>query len=392
MIYLDNAATSFPKPPAVIAAISRFAGDIGASPGRSGHRPAAAAGREVFQARERLAELFNVPDSSRLVFTANVTEALNLAILGLIATGDRVLTTALEHNSVMRPLRRLEAEGRIILDIIPATENGTIDHAALGRLLERRAYRLAVLNHGSNVIGTICPLAEIIPALRAHGAVTVIDGAQTAGGIPVDLRQLDLDVFCFTGHKSLWGPPGIGGAWLREGISPRPLLTGGTGSRSEEEYQPEFLPDRYESGTPNTWGIVGLGAAVGEILKIGVETIHRRELELVNRLRAGLAAIDGVTLYGPGPGTDRLPVLSFNLAGQEPSTVGLRLDREFGIMCRIGLHCAPAAHHTIGTFPRGTVRLAPGWFTTGTEIDQVVAAVARLAADNQHPARRSPCC
>jgi cysteine desulfurase family protein len=383
VIYLDNAATSFPKPPEMLTAITRFATEIGASPGRSAHRAAAAAGREVFQARERLAELLNIPDSARIVFTANVTAALNLALLGLVTTGERVLTTALEHNSVMRPLRRLEAEGHISIDIIPAAADGTMDRNALCRLLDRHSYRLAVLNHGSNVIGTICPLAEIVPLLRESVAVIVIDGAQTAGCLPVDVQQLDIDVFCFTGHKGLWGPPGIGGAWLREGIDPRPLLTGGTGSRSEDEYQPEFLPDRYESGTPNTWGIVGLGTAVKEILHLGVNTIHQRELELVTRLQAGLAAIDGVQIYGPGAGADRLPVLSFNLAGMAPSTVGLRLDREFGIMCRVGLHCAPAAHHAIGTFPRGTVRLAPGWFTTAEEIEQTIAAVAEIAANTQ---------
>ncbi len=380
MIYLDNAATSFPKPPEVMAAMTRYATAVGASPGRSGHRLAAAAGRLVFQVREQAARLFNVSDSSRIIFTKNVTEALNLTISGLVQPGDRVLTTAMEHNSVIRPLRYLEQEGRITLDIIPTTPTGEPDIDQLRQLLRQKSFQLAVLNHGSNVTGNIFPLAETIPLIKAEGITVIIDGAQTAGAVPVDLKALDSDIFCFTGHKSLFGPQGTGGFVLKEGVLPSPLIRGGTGSRSEAEYQPEFLPDYYESGTPNTIGLAGLGAALRFINQTTIEKIHHREQELTKRLWQGLSGINDLTLYGPDEDQNRLPVISFTLNSLTPAEIAFNLDRHHDIMVRVGLHCAPLAHKTIGTFPQGTVRLAPGYFNTDQEMETVIEAIGKMAA------------
>ncbi|MBW1645816.1 MAG: aminotransferase class V-fold PLP-dependent enzyme [Deltaproteobacteria bacterium] len=381
MIYLDNAATSFPKPPEVTAAMRHYADKIGASPGRAGHRPAAAASRLVFQARERLAALFGIADSSRIIFTKNVTEALNLVLFGLLEAGDRVLVTGLEHNAVMRPLRRLEKSRGITVDILPMTTAGQPDPAVLENWLTSRRYAFAVLNHGSNVTGSLLDLAAIVPRLRRERITVVVDGAQTAGALPLEVEKIGLDVFCFTGHKSLLGPQGTGGFYLRPGLQPRPLIYGGTGSRSEAEEQPEFLPDYYESGTPNTIGLAGLAAAAAFIERESPAAIHQRELHLVRRLEEGLAAIPGLTVHGPPPAAgDRLPVLSCTIANLSPSEIGLQLERRHGILVRVGLHCAPRAHRTIGTFPTGTVRLAPGYFNTMAEMETVVAALADIAA------------
>lgn len=379
MIYLDNAATSFPKPPAVLAEMTHYATAIGASPGRSSHRLAADAGRLVFQAREQAARLFNISDSSRIIFTKNVTEALNLTIFGLVQPGDRVLTTAMEHNSVIRPLRYLEQKGHITLDIIPAAPTGELDIDQLRRHLQQHSFQLAVLNHGSNVSGSIFPLAEIIPLLKTEGITVIIDGAQTAGAIPIDLRKLDSDIFCFTGHKSLFGPQGTGGFVLKEGVLPSPLIRGGTGSRSEAEYQPQFLPDYYESGTPNTIGLAGLGAALKFINQTTIEEIHRREQELTKKLWHGLSGISGLKLYGPEEDVECLPVISFTLSNLTPAEIAFNLDRHHDIMVRVGLHCAPLAHKTIGTFPQGTVRLAPGFFNTIQEMEKVIRAIGEMA-------------
>jgi len=380
MIYLDNAATSFPKPPEVMAAMTHYATAIGASPGRSGHRLAADAGRLVFQAREQAARLFNVSDSSRIIFTKNVTEALNLTIFGLVQPGDRVLTTAMEHNSVIRPLRYLEQEGLITLDIIAAAPTGEPNLEYLKHQLRKHSFQLAVLNHGSNITGNIFPLAETIPLIKAEGITVIIDGAQTAGAIPIDLKALDSDIFCFTGHKSLFGPQGTGGFVLREGLTPLPLIRGGTGSHSEAEYQPEFLPDYFESGTPNTIGLAGLGAALSFINQTTVEEIHRQERKLARRLWQGLSGISDLTLYGPDEGQNRLPVISFTLGKLTPAEIAFNLDRQDEIMVRVGLHCAPMAHKTIGTFPQGTVRLAPGYFNTDQEMETVIEAIGKMAA------------
>jgi len=381
MIYLDNAATSWPKPPQVLAAMARFLTEVGANPGRSGHRLSVEAGRIVYAAREAVAELFHAPDPLRVVFGMNATEGLNLALRGLLRPGDHVVTSSMEHNSVMRPLRALEREG-VPVTVVPCSPEGFLDPQAVLSAL-RPETRLVVLNHASNVTGTLLPVAEVGRALhRMGGPLLVVDAAQSGGAVPIDMQANGIDLLAFTGHKSLYGPMGTGGLIIGERVPLeefRPLIRGGTGSRSEREEQPDFLPDMCESGTPNAVGLAGLEAGVRWVLERTVEAIRAHEGELTQRLLDGLREIPGVTVYGPDDARLRTAVVSFNIAGMEPSEVGMRLDEEYGIMCRVGLHCAPAAHRTIGTFPAGTVRFALGAFTTREEVDAALRAVARLA-------------
>ncbi|MGQ9467446.1 MAG: aminotransferase class V-fold PLP-dependent enzyme [Anaerolineae bacterium] len=381
MIYLDNAATSWPKPPQVLAAMVRFLTEVGANPGRSGHRLSVEAGRVVYAAREAVAELFHAPDPLRVVFGMNATEGLNLALRGLLRPGDHVVTSSMEHNSVMRPLRALEREG-ISVTVVACSPEGSLDPRAVLEAL-RPETRLVVLNHASNVTGTLLPVAEVGRALhRMRGPLLVVDAAQSGGAVSIDVQADGIDLLAFTGHKSLYGPMGTGGLIIGERVPLgefRPLLRGGTGSRSEREEQPDFLPDMCESGTPNGVGLAGLEAGVRWVLEQGVEAIRAHEMALTQRLIEGLSAIPGVTVYGTRDPERQTAVVSFNIAGMEPSEVGMRLDEEYGIMCRVGLHCAPAAHRTIGTFPAGTVRFALGAFNTPEEVDAALRAVARLA-------------
>ncbi len=381
MIYLDNAATSWPKPPQVLAAMAHFLTEVGGNPGRSGHRLSVEAGRIVYAAREAVAQLFNAPDPLRVVFGLNATEGINLALRGLLRPGDHVVTSSMEHNSVMRPLRALEREG-VEVTVVPCSPEGMLDPQAVLTAI-RPHTRLVVLNHASNVTGTILPVAEVGRALRQiNGPLLVVDAAQSGGAVPIDMQADGIDLLAFTGHKSLYGPTGTGGLIIGERVPLeefRPLIRGGTGSRSEREEQPDFLPDMCESGTPNAVGLAGLEAGVRWVLEQGVEAIRAHEVALSGRLSDGLREIPGVTVYGPADARRRTAVVSFNIAGMEPSEVGMRLDEEYGIMCRVGLHCAPAAHRTIGTFPSGTVRFALGAFNTQEDVDAALRAVAQLA-------------
>lgn len=378
-IYLDNAATSWPKPEAMLAAMIAHQRLAGGNPGRSGHRWSLAAGRTVYETREGLARLFNIADPLRIVFTSNGTEALNIALLGLLHPGDHVVTTGMEHNSVMRPLRHLASRG-VELTVAPCSPRGELDPRDVERAL-RPHTRAVILTHASNVTGTILPVAEVAAIARGRGIVTCLDAAQSAGALPIDVAALGIDLLAFTGHKSLYGPQGTGGLYIREGLDREiaPLLRGGTGSFSEREEQPDFLPDRYESGTPNAIGLAGLGAGVDFVLATGVAAIRAREESLTRRFLDRLAGLgEEVTLYGPCNATQRTAVVSFNVAGVSPSEAALFLDERYGILCRPGLHCAPAAHRTIGSFPAGTVRFSFGFFNTEAQVDQAAAAVAAL--------------
>lgn len=378
IIYFDNAATSWPKPPGVAEAMMHYLSEIGASPGRSGHRMALEAGRLVLKARENLAELFNVVDPGRIIFTKNITEALNTALLGLLEVGDRVITTAVEHNSVMRPLRWLEMNRHVSVTTIPGDAQGVLDLDALRQALGQPA-RLVVATHASNVSGLINPLPEIGRLAREAGALFLVDAAQTAGSVPIDVETMHIDMLGFTGHKSLFGPMGTGGLVVGEGIDLRPLISGGSGSQSEHEYQPEFLPDRLESGTLNSVGLAGLVASTDFLLTAGIEEIRAHDRALTARLLEGLAALDQVRVYGPRQTDRQANVVSFNVTGKSPSQVGLALDEQFGLMCRVGLHCAPAAHRTLNTFPTGTVRFGLSYFNTFDEIETALAAVQQIA-------------
>jgi cysteine desulfurase / selenocysteine lyase len=381
VIYLDNAATSWPKPPQVVEAMVRFQETAGANPGRSGHRMAVEAGRMLYDARESIASLFNTPDPLRVVFTGNATEAINLALRGLLRPGDHVITGSMEHNSMMRPLRDLAAGG-VELSVVPCRRDGSLDIDSLEGEI-RGETRMLAINHASNVTGTLAPVASLGRLARERGLLLLLDTAQTGGCYPIDVQADRIDLLAFTGHKGLMGPQGTGGLVIGERIEPRditPLKTGGTGSRSEHEHQPGFLPDLCESGTPNTIGIAGLGAGVRFVLRKGVERIREREMELTRRLLRGLAGITPVSVYGTTDVERCTATVSFNIGGMAPSEVGMILDEDFDIMCRVGLHCAPSAHRTTGTFPDGTVRLGIGYFNTAEDIDDTLEAVSEIAA------------
>ena len=382
MIYFDNAATSWPKPPGVAEAMVHFLNEVGANPGRSGHRLAVESGRIVYQAREAVAELFGAPDPLRIVFGQNATEAINLALNGLLRPGDHVITSSMEHNSVMRPLRALERQG-VELTVVQCTSAGFLDPADVAAAI-RPHTALIALNHASNVVGTLLPVAEVGRIAREHDVLLLVDAAQTAGAYPIHVQADGIDLLAFTGHKSLYGPMGTGGLVIGERVDVsrlEPLKRGGTGSRSEREEQPDFLPDMCESGTPNAVGLAGLGAGLRWVRERGVDAIRAHEMMLTQRLIDGLLNIPGVTVYGGHDAARQTATVSFNIAGLDCSEVGLRLDEEYGILCRVGLHCAPAAHRTLGTFPVGTVRFGLGAFNTADEVDAALLAVSRLAQE-----------
>jgi cysteine desulfurase family protein len=384
MIYFDNAATSWPKPPEVAAAMVQFLEAVGANPGRSGHRLSVEAARIVYQAREAVAELFGVPDPLRVCFGHNVTEALNLALRGLLRPGDHVITSSMEHNSMMRPLRALERAG-VALSVVSCSEQGLLDPADVQAAI-RPATRLVALNHGSNVCGTLLSVAEVGRICRQGDLLLLVDTAQTAGVFPIDMRSDAIDLLAFTGHKSLYGPMGTGGLIVGPRVNVgrmEPLVRGGTGSRSEHEEQPDFLPDAFESGTPNAVGLAGLAAGVRWVLDRGVAAIHGYEVDLTRRLLVGLSGIPGVTVYGPRDAELQTATVSFAVAGLRPDEVGQRLDEDAGLMCRVGLHCAPAAHKTMGTFPSGTVRFGLGALNTVAEVEESLSAVRALAQEGR---------
>jgi cysteine desulfurase family protein len=324
--------------------------------------------------------LFNAPDPLRIVFGQNVTEALNLALYGLLRPGDHVVTSSVEHNSVMRPLRMLERRG-VELTVVPCSPQGFLDPGAVEAALRSNTVMIA-LNHASNVVGTLLPVPEAGRIARQHDVLLLVDTAQTGGAYPIDMQADRIDLLAFTGHKSLYGPMGTGGLIIGQRVDVsrlEPLKRGGTGSRSEWEEQPDFLPDMCESGTPNAVGLAGLEAGVRWVLERGVEAVRAHEVTLTRRLLDGLRGIPNVTVYGGLDAGRQTATLSFNVVGMAPSEAGLRLDEEYGILCRVGLHCAPAAHKTIGTFPDGTVRFGLGVFSTAQEVDAAVEAVRRLA-------------
>ena len=378
-VYLDNAATSWPKPPEVLAAMARYLNEIGGNPGRSGHRLSIGAGRLVESTREAVAELFHANDPLRVVFGANVTEALNLALCGLLRSGDHVITSSMEHNSMMRPLRQLEKEG-VELTVVACAPDGTLDVSQIEAAIQPNT-RLIALLHASNVTGTLLPIAEAGRIARKHDLLMLVDSAATAGAVKIDMVRDNIDLLAFTGHKSLLGPTGTGGLVIGERVNVsaiRPLKYGGTGSHSSSEEQPNFLPDIFESGTLNVIGLAGLDAGIRWIQEHGVDAIAARHQEILSIFLAGLSEIPGMTLYGTRNPALQVDTIAFNIGGLSPSEAGFVLDDEFGIQTRIGLHCAPAAHRTIGTFPSGAIRFAPGIFTSNDDVHYALDAVRQL--------------
>ena len=380
MIYFDNAATSWPKPHGVAEAMLHFLNDVGANPGRSAHRLSVESARIVYGAREAIAELCNAPDPLRVVFGYNVTEALNLALCGLLRPGDHVITSSMEHNSVMRPLRALEGAG-VELTVVKCSSAGFLDPDDVEAAMRPNTTMIA-LNHASNVVGTLLPVASVGHIAQKHGVLLLVDAAQTAGAYPIDMHADGIDLLAFTGHKSLYGPMGTGGLVIGERVDVArltPLKRGGTGSRSEREEQPDFLPDMGESGTPNAVGLAGLGASVRWVIDQGVADIRAHEQALAQRLIDGLRDIEGVIVYGGMDASRQMATISFNLEEMAPSEVGLWLDEQHEILCRVGLHCAPAAHKTLCTFPDGTIRFGLGVFSTAEDVDVALKAVRQLA-------------
>jgi len=380
IVYLDNAATTFPKPKEVLEAALDAYTRFGVNPGRSGYDLCLAAGELVETTRKELTRFFGGAHPERLVFAYNATDALNVAIQGILESGDHVITTTIEHNSVIRPLNHMARERGVSVEYVPVGSDGFADPAEITRRL-RRNTKLVAVNHGSNVIGTIQPVAEIGGACRDRGVLLLVDASQTAGVVPIDVESMGIDVLAFTGHKSLLAPTGIGGLYVREGVGIRPTRFGGTGVNSVNPYQLEEYPYRLEAGTGNVLGIAGLHFAQAYIAKRGMENIYHHEMELFTRLQGGLAVIGGITLHGTTSLENRLPVLSFTLAGRDPADVGTMLDVDHNIAARTGLQCAPLIHRQMGTGERGTVRLSVGPLNTESDIEAALAAVTEIAAD-----------
>jgi cysteine desulfurase family protein len=379
MIYLDNAATSWPKPPAVVRAVRDALTNAAGNPGRTSHHLAMNAAALIQECRENLAQLFGIANPLRVCFTANTTEALNVAIKGVLVPGDHVICSSMEHNSVWRPMTALQEHG-VEVSIAEADACGVVDAAKVERLLRRDTKLIAVL-HASNVNGAIQPIAEIGRLSREHGIPFLVDAAQSAGVLPIDVEAMCIDLLAFPGHKGLLGPQGTGGLYVSERVDLRPLKEGGTGSDSNSPHQPVYYPDRLESGTLNLPGISGLNEAVRYVLRKTVAQIAHREGVLTQKLLAGLGEIEGVTVYGPPAGLLRAPVVSFTIGDMDPVMIASELERRADIACRPGWHCAGLAHRTQGTQRTGTVRLSPGPFTKVAEIEAALGVVAKLARE-----------
>lgn len=380
LIYLDNAATTFPKPPEVLTFMMDFYSTHGVNPGRTGFDLALETEEMIIETRRRLTEFFGGTDPSRLVFGLNATDALNLLINSVLEPGDHALTTCLEHNSVLRPLYYLNKYKGVEVDHVPFDVNGYVNPDDIRTGIKDNT-RLVVVNHGSNVLGTIQPVGDIGAICREKGVVFAIDCAQTAGLVPVDVCDMNIDVVCFTGHKSLMGPTGVGGMYLCDHVHMRPDRSGGSGVDSASPEQPVSYPWHLEFGTLNTVGIAGLLAGQKWIEgQGGVGKIYAHEMALARRLVEGLSQIDGLTLYAADLERDHLPVITFNIEGLEASDVGTMLDVDHDIACRTGYHCAPLVHKTLGTDTlHGTVRFSLGPFNTEEHIDRAVAAVGEIA-------------
>ena len=386
MIYLDNAATTLHKPPCVIDAVVNAMQTMGNS-GRSAHAESLAASRTIYAAREALAALFGCERADHVCFTANSTEALNIAISGLLAPGDHVLSTDLEHNSVLRPLYR-EMERGVSVSFLPADRKGCIDYADFDRLLQTNT-KAVICTAGSNLTGNLLDLTRIGAFCAAHRLLFVVDASQTAGVFPIDLRAQHISVLCFTGHKSLMGPQGTGGIILREDLAGllTPLLAGGTGSMSHTEFMPEFLPDRFEPGTMNLPGLAGLHAALGFLMETGLDTVRAHELALTKRFLERIQPMqaDGrLQILGLSGTENRAGVVSVQTTARDCADIAAELDETFGISTRVGLHCAPAAHQTLGTFPTGTIRFSFGFFNTEDDADRAAAALDALTKETAH--------
>ncbi|ODM25533.1 cysteine desulfurase [Clostridium sp. Bc-iso-3] len=378
MIYLDNAATSYPKPERVYDEMLLCMKEFCANPGRAGHELAIKSGRAVHETREIVSRFFNIGNPMRVVFTKNATEALNIAINGVLKTGDHVITTSMEHNSVLRPLKTLEKENIIELTIVRGNYFGEIDIMDIERSIKKNT-KMIICSLSSNVNGIIMPIIDIGKIAEDKGILFLVDASQGAGSMKLDVQEIKADMFAFPGHKGLLGPQGIGALYVSEKVKITPIMRGGTGSRSESFYQPEIFPDMLESGTLNTPGIVGLGFGIKFIESFGIDNIRIYKHMLVKRLYEGIENLSGIKLYSLNDINKNSGIISFNFIGIDSTKVSFMLDSMCGIASRSGLHCAPLAHETIGTKASGTVRLSVGCFNTVKEIDVTIEALKRIS-------------
>ncbi len=379
-MYLDNAATSYPKPESVYEAVNHAMRDVGASPGRGGYRRSLEAGRILFQARESAARFFSISDSGRIIFTQNATGALNLALQGTLVPGDHVITTSMEHNSLLRPLYALRNKG-VELSIVPAGPDGVVSVDDMRRAVQVNTRMIAV-SHVSNVCGAIQPIGELAGLCAEAGALFLVDAAQSAGYLQIDAERSAIDLLAVPGHKGMLGPGGTGLLYVAPHVQLATIIQGGTGSYSSAEEQPQIVPDGFETGTHNIPGIAGLRAGIEFICERGLSALYQHEHDLLKQAEQALRNIPGVTIHGPADPSERCSVLSFTAAGVDPALLAAELDHGFDIAVRSGLHCAPLAHRTLGTFPGGTIRVSPGWSTTSEEIaffsDAVVQCIDKI--------------
>jgi cysteine desulfurase family protein len=374
--YLDNAATSWPKPETVYQAVDHFMREVGATPGRGGHRREEEAARIADEARVALAELFHAPDSQGVAFTMNATQAINVALKGLLQPGDHVITSSIEHNAIWRPLKALERRG-VAVTAVPCARDGSLDPAEVESAI-RPSTRLIALLHASNVLGTILPVEEIGARAHRHGIPLLVDAAQTAGAYPIDMQAMNIDLLAFPGHKGLFGPHGTGGLVVRPSIVLETWVEGGSGTESAPETMPETLPLRLEAGTQNAAGIAGLLAGVRFVLEQGAEKIHAHEMALTTVLMDLLRDAPGLTLLGPADPAQRTAVVSVTIEGYVPDQLAMVLDQVYDIATRAGLHCAPQAHRTAGTLEVGALRFSPGYFNTADEIREAADALLSI--------------
>ena len=376
MYYLDNAATTFPKPQEVYDKIYSVMTGYGANPGRSGHKLAIKAGREIYDTRELLSKFFNIDDPFNMVLTSSATESLNIGIQGSLKAGDHVITTSMEHNSVLRPIKELEKKG-VEHTIIWADELGQIDINKIKDEIKENTKMIAT-THISNLTGTILPIKEIAKLAKEYGIIYLVDAAQSAGVYDIDIASLGIDLLAFPGHKSLLGPQGTGGLYIREGLDLSSLMQGGTGSDSNSLSQPSTMPDKFESGTPNSPGIIGLGEGIKFINKTGIGVIRKHEEELTEHFIKEASNIEGLIIYGPKNIELQAAVVSLNFDNMDSSELAYILNEEFDIYVRPGLHCAPLAHKTIGTLEKGAVRFSFGYFNNHKDIEYAIKALYKI--------------
>lgn len=377
LVYLDHAATSWPKPPEVAAAMMEALQQSGANAGRGNHSLAIGTGRVLVRARALLAELFGVSNAQDIAFTHNTTMGLNMAIKGTLQRGDHVISTMTEHNSVRRPLEFLRRTLEIEVDYVQVDPEGQLDLQKLQRSL-RHNTRMVICNHSSNLLGSILPIGEIGDIVKSHGAVFLVDAAQSAGAVNIDVAAMNIDLLAFPGHKGLLGPQGTGGLYISPHLDLEPLMHGGTGSQSENSDQPSVRPDRYEAGTQNAVGIAGLLAGVKAVKALGIEQIHRQEWELTQLLIEGLSAIPGMRILGPAAGAPRSGIVAFVAEGADPANIAHRLDREYQIAVRAGMHCTPLAHQAVETLHSGAVRASVGVSSTEEDVHRLLDAMQEM--------------